>query len=135
MAHVLIRHFNTLGVLIHRCLEGVNVNLDRLPVDPGRVINTRIPGNSFSVNHIKGHLWVTHLPALVTIISVPSWLNSSQSAFISNCTLMLATLGFFFTRDLFGVDDEEEEDEDEEEEEQLVVPGSPCAASEPEYGG
>lgn len=48
---------------------------------------------------------------------------------------MLATLGFFFTRDLFGVDDEEEEDEDEEEEEQLVVPGSPCAASEPEYGG
>lgn len=48
---------------------------------------------------------------------------------------MLATLGFFFTRDLFGVDDEEEEDEDEEEEEQLVVPGSPCAASEPEYAG
>lgn len=78
---------------------------------------------------------VTHLPALVTIISVPSWLNSSQSAFISSCTLMLATLGFFFTRDLLGVDDEEEDDEEEEEEEQLVVPGSPCAASEPEYGG
>lgn len=26
----------------------------------------------------------THLPALVTIISVPSWLNSSHKAFISN---------------------------------------------------
>lgn len=35
------------------------------------------------------------LPALVTIISVPSWLNSSQSAFISSCTVMLATFGFF----------------------------------------
>lgn len=37
------------------------------------------------------------LPALVTIISVPSWLNSSHSAFISSCTLTLATFGFFFT--------------------------------------
>lgn len=39
----------------------------------------------------------TDLPALVTIISVPSWLNSSHSAFISSCTLTLATFGFFFT--------------------------------------
>lgn len=57
-----------------------------------------------------------HLPALVTIISVPSWLNSSHKAFISSCTLMLATLGFFLTIFLlFGV----ELDDDEE---QLGVP-------------
>ena len=33
----------------------------------------------------------------MTIISVPSWLNSSHSAFISSCTLTLATFAFFFT--------------------------------------
>lgn len=34
------------------------------------------------------------LPALVTIISVPSWLNSSHSGFISSCTITLDTRGF-----------------------------------------
>lgn len=35
-----------------------------------------------------------YLPALVTIISVPSWLNSSHRGFISSCTITLDTRGF-----------------------------------------
>lgn len=40
------------------------------------------------------HTPCPHLPALVTIISVPSWLNSSHSGFISSCTTTLDTRGF-----------------------------------------